>query len=309
MLLYNGKAIFFGAANNKGHGNTVLYTLPASASQKGKWTTGPDIPLVDGEVMVCNDCPATLMPNGKVLFTASKFVANGWGAPIFFFEYDPAANEISQAPTPPNNATYPSSDPADAGVYWSRMMLLPNGQVLFSASSSNVQIYQPDGDHQDGWRPAIASVAPHGPSLSDYFLIQGTQLNGLSQANIYGDDCSSSTNYPLVRLTSTASGEVFYRRTHDFSTMGVSTGTSLQSCRFTPGDLPAGTYDLRVVANGIPSHAYSFTYVSRGKPQLADMTRVPDFQNLANGGGDKRMEQEKGVALNELRSRLASAHP
>ena len=83
--------------------------------------------------MVCNDCPAVLLPNGKVLFTAANFVAKNWGSPIFFFEYDPVANTIVSAPTPPNNNSYPYTQ--DPGIYWSRLMLLPTGQVLFSAGA------------------------------------------------------------------------------------------------------------------------------------------------------------------------------
>ena len=49
-----------------------------------------DIPKVGSQTMVCNDCPAALMPNGKVLVTAAQFLNNDWGNPIHFFEYDPA---------------------------------------------------------------------------------------------------------------------------------------------------------------------------------------------------------------------------
>jgi hypothetical protein len=264
MLLYNGKVIFTGAANSRGHGKTVLYTPPASPNAVGTWTAGPDIPTVGGKVIVSNDCPGTLMPNGKLLFAAANFLNNNWGSPVLFFEYDPSTNTIAQAPTPPNNATYPYPAPADAGSYWSRMMLLPTGEVMFSASSSNVQIYQPDGGPQDGWRPTITSVAP---LFADQYLVQGTQLNGLSQANIYGDDCCPATNYPLLQLTNVGTKEVFYCRTHDFSTMGVATGPSLQSCRFTLAGVPSGRYELRVIANGISSHPFCFEDCHRAKPR------------------------------------------
>jgi hypothetical protein len=147
-------------------------------------------------------------------------------------------------------------DPNDPGIYWSRLLLLPTGQVLFSASSKNVQVYTPDGGPEESWRPTITSVTP---SASDYIL-QGTQLNGLSQANIYGDDCYPATNYPLVQLTNTQTHRVHYCRTSEFSTMGVATGASLQSAHFTADDVPNGTYELRVVANGISSNAFSFDY-------------------------------------------------
>jgi hypothetical protein len=265
MLMYNGKIIFFGSANSNGHGKTVIYTPPAMPTATGTWAAGPDIPNVGGKVIVCNDCPATLLPNGKVLFTAANFVVNGWGSPVLFFEYDPSTNLITQAPTPANSAIFPY--PNFPGVYFSRLMLLPTGQVLFSASSNNVQVYSPDGGPQETWRPTIQSITAHGtPHHSDYFLLRGTQLNGLSQANTYGDDCYPATNYPIVRLTDLKTQKVYYCRSYEFSTMGVATGAALQSARFSLGALPDGTYDVSVVANGISSHGVALCYSRERRP-------------------------------------------
>ena len=258
MLMYNGKVIFFGAAEDQKHANTVLYTPPPTPTGTGVWKKGPPIPNVGGKTMVCNDCPASLLPNGKVLFTAAPFKLNNWGTPILFFEYDPASDTISQAPTAPNNVLPAPPYPAGAQLFWSRLMLLPTGQVLFSPSSTNIQCYTPVGGPQEAWRPTISAVLPH--SSPAYCLLKGTQLNGLSQANLYGDDCYPATNYPLVRLRNTATNKIHYCRTYDFSTLGVATGASLQSVRFTTTGLPYGNYDLCVVANGISSHCVDFCH-------------------------------------------------
>jgi hypothetical protein len=307
MLLYNGKVIFFGAANSSGHGKTVLYTKAAMPNGTGAYVAGPDIPKVGGQVIVCNDCPAALMPNGKVLFSAANFVNGGWGTPVLFFEYDPSTNTIAQAPTPPNNATYPYSGPTIPGVYWSRMMLLPTGDVMFSASSSNVQVYHPDGGPQDGWRPTVTSVNPHGAINPDYYLLQGTQLNGLSQANMYGDDCCPATNYPLVQLTNTATHDIYYCRTYDFSTMGVATGASAQSCRFKVGSAPPGNYDLRVIANGIASHAFSFQ-IPKFKLREVPLKLVYEYVGKLVAEGDPFTLQEQIIdpEITELRTRLGN---
>ena len=100
----------------------------------------PESDYISGQTIVCNDCPASLLPNGKVLVACAPFAFNNWGSPIHFLEYDPFAHTLEPAPTPPNNA---------AQLYWSRMMLLPTGQVLFSPSSGIVQCYTPDGGPQD----------------------------------------------------------------------------------------------------------------------------------------------------------------
>jgi hypothetical protein len=105
----------------------------------------------------------------------------------------------------------------------------------------------------------ISSVELQGVLPSTvYYLLKGTQLNGLSQANMYGDDCNPSTNYPLVRLRNISSGQVLFARTFDFSTRGVATGTSLQSVRFSAAHIPYGHYELCVIANGISSHCIIF---------------------------------------------------
>jgi hypothetical protein len=264
MFMYNGKAIFFGAMNSSGHAKTALYTHPTSPSGVGTWAAGPDIPNVNGQTVVCNDCPAALMPNGKVLFCSAPFVYNQWGSPITFFEYDPVANTITPAPTPPNNG---------AQLFWSRMLLLPSGEVLFSPSANNVQVYVPDGGPLDAWRPTITGVTTMGATGT----ITGTQLNGLSQACMYGDDCYPCTNYPLVQLTNVSSGTVQYCRTFNFSTMGIATGTTAQSCQFDLAGVAAGQYELRVIANGISSLIHNFQ-VGRIKPQAVDVVLKQEFE-------------------------------
>jgi hypothetical protein len=253
VLLYSGKVIFFGAESSSGHGKTAIYTPPLTPGGTGTWVAGPDIPQIAGTAMVCNDCPCTLMPNGKVLVTTANYLSTSWGSPVNFFEYDPVTNSMYAVPNPSNNNSFPYTN--NPGLYWSRMMLLPSGEVMFSASSTNVQVYIPDGAPQDSWRPHIDTINAHYDAfLPDYFTVTGTQVNGLSQANMYGDDCTPSTNYPIARLTDHATGNVYYQRTYDFSTMAVATGSAIQSFRFSALGLPSGNFDLTIIANGISSN-------------------------------------------------------
>lgn len=265
MLCYNGATIFFGSASVGGVGKTAVYTRPAIPTGTGTWAAGPDIPMVNSQTMVCNDCPATLMPNGKVLVTGAQFLNKDWGNPIHFFEYDPVTDTMTQVSDPSNNANK---------LYWSRMILLPTGQVMFSPSTKDVQVYTPDGGPQDSWRPTIISITAHDSgyvfAVPDYYLLQGTQLNGLSQANSYGDDCQSATNYPLVRLRNTAAGKTYFARTYQFSTMGVATGATIQSCRVSLSGVPYGNYDFCVIANGISSHCVAFTHSRPNKAFFFD---------------------------------------
>jgi hypothetical protein len=90
--------------------------------------------------------------------------------------------------------------------------------------------------------------------------VSGTQFNGLSQAAAVGDELNAATNYPLVRITNLASGHVVYARTHDHSSMGVATGSTVVSTLFNvPAAAETGPSSLVVVANGIPSVPVSVT--------------------------------------------------
>lgn len=307
VLMYNGHTIFFGAAKSGNVGKTAIYTPPATATGTGTWAAGPDIPQVSNQAVVANDCPATLLPNGKVLTTAAPWQNNNWGGPVYFFEYDPTANTITQAPTPSNNGTFPAGQSSQ--LYWSRMMLLPTGQVMFSPSSKNVQVYTPDGGPQEGWRPTISSVTAHGTLFfNDYFVLRGTQLNGLSQANMYGDDCSSATNYPLVRLRNTTTNKIYYGRTYDFSTLGVATGPSMQSATFSLSGIPDGDYELCVIANGISSHCQFLSWRRSNKPHILDggLKRVLEVfgKEVAEGDPWDRFKWLIDPEVNELRRQL-----
>jgi len=82
----------------------------------------------------------------------------------------------------------------------------------------------------------------------------------LSQANAFGDEYQTATNYPLVRITNNSTGHVFYAKTHDHSSMGVATGSKIISTNFdVPAGMETGASSLVVVANGIPSQAVSIT--------------------------------------------------
>jgi hypothetical protein len=106
----------------------------------------------------------------------------------------------------------------------------------------------------------VITTYPHSVTRGTTYKISGKQFNGLSQAAAFGDEFETATNYPLVRITNTASKHVFYAKTHDHSTMGVATGSAIV---FTNFDVPAGAETgastLEVVANGIPSKKVSVT--------------------------------------------------
>ncbi len=213
--------------------------------------------------MGAGDTFASLLPDGNVFFQISGVpgitgdplaranaryasIRNGTMGPLTatacppnlplykFFEFDgtnlipePAANFCGQPST----------------------LLLPTGQVML-----NLQVvYTPSGTFQTGWRPTITKFT-QGLFAGGNYQIFGTQFNGLSQANAFNDEFQVPTNYPLVRITNNATGDVKYARTYNFSTMGVATGSAIVSTWvLVPPDIETGDSTLEVVANGIPS--------------------------------------------------------
>jgi hypothetical protein len=138
------------------------------------------------------------------------------------------------------------------------MLVLPTGQVLFTDQSRDIEVYTPTGSPNPAWRPTISPGPPNPIKVTrgQTSQVWGTQFNGLSQGSMYGDDVQNATNYPLIRVTDT-NGHVTYWKTHDHSTMGVATGSALVYTYFdVPATMPVGTYNLEVVANGIPSVTY-----------------------------------------------------
>ena len=239
LMLPDGRAFCVGAT-----GTTDLYTLPASPADPGTWNAGPTFPVDgSGQPREAKDTPGVLLPNGRVLVAVGPG-ADGFNPGATFYEYDPLANTLTQVPTPANAGGYP---------YNLRMLLVPTGQVFLSASSGDVEVYTPDGDPEDDWRPTIVSV-PKAVRNKQTYQLAGTQLNGLTQACSYGDDATMATNYPIVKIRSDVNGKEYYCRTFDHSTMAVATGAAVVTTHFkVPFDVPHGRADLVVIANGIPS--------------------------------------------------------
>lgn len=235
ILRPDGNMVAFG-----GTPHTSLYN-----SSTGTWTPGPDFPNSNDSA----DGPASLLPDGNILLPASPGVFQG---NITFFIFDGIT--FTQAPATQSSASLQS--------WQTRTLLLPTGQVMYLVAdgrTKDVEVFTTTGRVNNGWRPTIKRLAAT-LTRGSTFQIKGTQFNGLSGGSDYGDDALSATNYPLVRITNTATQHVFYARTHDHSTMGVATGTAVVSTMFdVPAAAETGASTIEVVANGIPSRPRAVT--------------------------------------------------
>jgi len=239
ILMPDGRVFCIGAS-----GHTAIYD-----AKTGAWSAGPDFPAdSNGNLLRAFDAPAALLPNGHVLCVVGAVVtsgsAAGWaGLPISFVEFD--GSNLHSVPAPANAA--------NTLTYNCRFLLLPTGQVLYSNCTSDLEIFTPKGTPHHHWRPHVTHVPKvlrHGHS----YRLRGRQLNGLSQANGYGDDAQMATNYPLVRLKHIGNKKVYFCRTFDHSTMAVATGRRGVHTHFhVPHAVPIGHYELVAIANGIHS--------------------------------------------------------
>ena len=258
ILLPNGNVFAIGAS-----GNTAIYT-PGAAGTAGTWSNGPTLVDTSNNTMFPMDAPAVLLTNGQVLLTASPSPACSYPGPTTFYLYDSSTNKATITPGPTNNGQ---------ACFEGRFLLLPSGEVLYSNQSGTVSILAPVGGAQATWAPTITNC-PNALILGHTYQIFGTQFNGLSQACSYGDDAQMATNYPIVRLQDT-SGNIYYLRTANHSTMAVATGTAQVSTFVSvPTDIPPGQYNLSVIANGIPSAAFP---VSVGTQDLVVRLEMSNF--------------------------------
>jgi hypothetical protein len=231
-MLQDGRAFFVGATNH-----TALYD-PSSNT----WTAGPDLPTGMG----ADDTAGALLPNGHFLFAIDK---PSYRPPTILMDYDPVANTLTQVDVP-----------AEVGLattrgYYTRMLELPNQQILFSTGTNQLWIYTPDQTVDPSVKPVITGVQDNGDGT---FTLSGTLLNGSSAGASYGDDAEMDSNYPVAFLTD-ANGNVTYARTFNWTPGVVQSDDLVTSTEFTlPGGIAPGDYSLQVSAAGIVSDPVDF---------------------------------------------------
>jgi hypothetical protein len=222
---------------------TQLYDYAA-----GKWVNGPSIPTIGGMQYDSADGPASILPDGNVLFDVSPCVFN---APVVFYLYKPSSNTLSTVANIPNAA--------NDSTYYTRMLALPNGQILFNDGSSQMLVYKNGGSPNPAWAPSISSISSQSFSPGQSGSLSGSQLSGLSQGAAYGDDVQDNTNFPLVRITNSSTRVVTYARTSHWSNVSIAPGASSSTDFQVPKSTPAGPSTLVVVANGIASQPVPIT--------------------------------------------------
>jgi hypothetical protein len=173
---------------------------------------------------------------------ASPQFTTPFHAPTKIFDFNPNTNTIALV-APPLSTANLQGGPA----YPTRLLMLPNGQVLLNDASRQMWVYTPAGPIDPTVRPVVNDVTYIGGGV---FTLTGLRLNGQSAGSSYGDDAESDQNYPVIRLTN-ASG-TFYARTTDWSNTLVGSGAGSETVNFTlPAGINPGNYALIVSGSGL----------------------------------------------------------
>jgi hypothetical protein len=232
------------------NGSPVLTNIPSTAGIQPGWSvaqTSGAFVIPAGTTILSIDSPTQITLSRSASGTATGIGVRFGGLfskPTQLFDFDPFSNAIS-----PVSPAIPDLRLNGIAAYVTRMLILPTGQLLFSDASNQLWVYTPDGQPDPALRPVINDLTYNG---SGVFSLTGQQLNGQSAGSAYGDDVQSEENYPLVRLTNPA-GQVYYCRTTDWNSSGVSK-SGAQSVNFTLNpSITAGNYVITVSGAGISS--------------------------------------------------------
>lgn len=207
------------------------------------WTTGPDLPKVGGDYYSTEDAPAVVLPDGNVLvqMSPSYYCGSPFCSPSHFFEYDGTqwgqVNDPGQAP----------SDDA----YEGRFLPLPSGQILWTSDQGDVEIYTPAGNPKSSSIPKI-TTAPTSVTAGTSYTVKGKKFEGVSDGAKYGDDAQMAENYPIVRITNSATGDVCFATTTKFSAKSATIQLPASGCE-------TGASSLQVIVNAIASSPSSVT--------------------------------------------------
>lgn len=228
--LQDGRIFQIGANDN-----TAFYN-PATNT----WSAGPSNPGWGAY-----DAAGAILPNGHVIFAASP-TSQLFSTPTHLFDYNPSTNTITPLPGVPA-ALQNQLDQIPCFV--TRMLMLPTGQLLLTDGFNQLWVYTPDGPVNPAMRPVVNQILNNGGGS---FTLGGQQLNGQSAGSSYGDDAESDENYPIIRLTNTVTGLVYYTRSTNWSHTNVGPGPETVDFH-TPAGMPAGRYSVVAVGAGIPS--------------------------------------------------------
>jgi hypothetical protein len=233
-------------------GTAIISNIPSTAGLQVSWAVsqadGTTSVIPPNTVITSIDSRHQIHISANAAASAQQIslVFGGeFSSPTQLFDFDPKENSISPVNPPLNDPNLPTF-----AAFVTRMLVLPNGQVLFNDGLGNqLYAYTSRGSTNRAYLPVVERVQRGEDGV---FTLTGRQLNGPSDASGYGDDSQSNENFPIIRLQN-SSGLVFYCRSTDWTSTDVGP-IPHERVKFTlnPAVTP-GVYQLIVSAGGVSS--------------------------------------------------------
>jgi hypothetical protein len=205
---------------------------------------------------ITQDAPATFLPNGDLfLVAACEQLSSGNnfdGIPRYL-----KWNGVDTVATPVTNDI---TSRAQSSHWTIQLFNLPDG-TIFCKENSNLnnlsfnRIYKPTPTEAipfAGARPVV-NYFPEIVTRNQTCRLYGSQLNGLHEGGVYGDDGSPRSNFPIVRLKNIANGFVYTCRTYDYTYRGIGLNRVSQANVQISNNIPDGEYEMTTVAGGVSS--------------------------------------------------------
>ncbi len=220
------------------------------------WTALADTP--GGYATV--DGPGATLPNGNVIFATAPYDNADFAPGTKWYEIN--GTTFTQVGGTPDDANLASFEHF--------LVMLPTGELLhtqeYYPATVQVQLYTPAAGVSPNAIPSIlgepqlVGTTPEAPTAPLPTLYKGrsytlpiARMNGINLGATYGDDVQASTDFPIVRVTASTSGHVWYCRTHDPSDRSTSPDEQGTATFDIPETVEGGTADVAVIANGIAS--------------------------------------------------------
>jgi hypothetical protein len=255
--------------------------------------------IIDATIPFCiaQDAPAAILPNGDVIFSATVpdydvgfSYSSAWrkwdGTSSTTVNIESASgSDYSGFPRATfEKEIYPLPD----GTYFVKGNgISDNGYSAYfnnrnpSAAVGYYCHYIPDSAEAtpiNGSRPTLTSFPPT-VEPSETVFISGTTLTGVNEGGYFGDDRTPRSNYPIIRFTRVSDGDVYFGRTYNFSYRGIAPGRASTCYCDVPSNIPAGSYNVHVITNGIPSaSAIAVTVKSSGQQQGTSPILINPYQ-------------------------------
>lgn len=234
------------STGNLKNGSPIITSIPSTAEFQIYWSvSGAGIP--SGAYITSIDSPTQvhISANATAEHTSTLTFGGLFSNPTQLFDFDPTTNAIA-----PMSPAIPDDNLPYSPAYPTRMLILPTGQLLFSDGSAQLWVYTSDDTPNSALRPVINKITYNGGGV---FTLTGEQLNGHSAGAAYGDDDQMDSNYPVIHMV-TSTGEVYYARSFNWSSVSVAGGSTPETVNFTLNpDVTPGNYTVYVSGAGISS--------------------------------------------------------